>query len=198
MQTMKEKLIGRSNSLLWSIFILSMLAFIASKSSAQTPADKKLYRIWVKQTNSNVRIKGLLYDIKDSALLVTPKMSRESLAMGNFQSFEIKYDHINYVKLRKKGNPGKWFGLGFLAGFTTGVIRGFIAGDDPPCNQTYYYIGSYGIKSACNSRSGMDKAMSYGISYALLGGIVGSVIGAFKLKIPLMVVRIDLDWNLTG
>ena len=162
-----------------------MLTFMASTSKAQTPEEKKPYRIWVKQTNANARIKGLFYDLKDNAVLIAPKMSRESLAMGNFQSVEIKYDNINSIKLRKKGNPGKWFGLGFLAGFTTGIIQGFVEGDDPPCTQTYYYIGSYGFRSACNPRSGMDKAMTYGISYALLGGIVGSVIGSFKIKIPL-------------
>jgi hypothetical protein len=181
---MKEILTYNRYGSLMTLLILCMLAFGSPTSKAQSHDERKVYSIWLKQANSNARIKGLLYDVKDSAVLVAPRMSRQLLAEANFQNLEIEYDQIQTMKLRRKGNPGRWFGIGFVAGFAAGMIRGYIEGDDPPCTPASY-VGLFGFPSLCHQRTAMDKGLSYGVGYALLGGIIGPIIGSFKIKIPL-------------
>ena len=102
---------------------VSVFSILRSRYNDCTQCEQKTY--------SNEKIKGFLHDVTDNSLTIVPKMSRQALELGQYEGYSMQYDHIKVIKLRRKGNSGRCFGIGFLAGFTTGVIHGFIEGDAP-------------------------------------------------------------------
>ena len=91
-------------------------------------AKKKTYKAWVTLINQKDKVKGFLYAVNDSAIVVSS--SSELLADQYSASLNntIAVATIKKIRLRKKGNVGKGYIIGTSIGIVTGIL--LAAGED--------------------------------------------------------------------
>jgi hypothetical protein len=147
-------------------------------SQENTEKKGKIYKVWISLNEKSHELKGVLYETKDSAIMVSNSFQREDYAAGKFEVSKINYNDIDFVKIRAKNSVLNRALIGAVAGLAVGVLAGFIEGDDPP-------------------RSGLDmrpfsphmtaerKATAYGIAFAFCGAGIGVLVGQINLKIPI-------------
>lgn len=140
--------------------------------------------------NSGLITKGWLFQVNDSQLVVLhAKKSRlRKLTEANYNPYDhtsiMAVDQIKWLAVQRK-NPGLRGALfGFGLGVLSGVIMGYMEGDDP----IMQYNGSDifgGIAVALNNAFAMtagEKAVAYGSALGVLGGVMGGVIGTLAKK----------------
>ena len=128
-----------------------------------------MYKLWIK-SGSNYDITGILYQSKDSSILLANPATKKSLLSGNYYIKEIKYYDINMIQTRNINGIGNGALYGSLLGLLAGVIVGYSLGDDPQ-----------GIISF----SAGEKAIIGGIFGVLSGSIVGVAVGSARITIPI-------------
>ena len=91
-------------------------------------AKKKTYKAWVTLINQKDKVKGFLYAVNDSSIVVSS--SSELLADQYSASLNntIAVANIKKIRLRKKGNVGK----GYIIGTSIGIVAGILlaSGED--------------------------------------------------------------------
>jgi hypothetical protein len=85
-------------------------------------AKKKTYKAWVTLINQKDKVKGFLYAVNDSSIVVSS--SSELLADEYSASLNntIAVANIKKIRLRKKGNVGKGYIIGTSIGIVTGIL----------------------------------------------------------------------------
>jgi len=85
-------------------------------------SKKKTYKAWVTLINQKDKVKGFLYAVNDSAIVVSS--SSELLADEYSASLNntIAVANIKKIRLRKKGNVGK----GYIIGTSIGIVAGIL------------------------------------------------------------------------
>ena len=153
-------------------YVLFFLPFIFTGLQAQETTTKiKKYRTWVFTDGGTGKIKGTLYEIRDSSVVMSQTIVIHKEAERiQADSHIISYDHIDVIKVRRQGQVGRWAGFGSVMGLVVGGMAGFISGDDPP--------GLF-------SMTAEEKALGAGIPLAILGGITGAAFGSKRIKIPI-------------
>lgn len=152
------------------VLFLCVVAVISGVSRAQGPPDSPSInrarpiasRIWTIQGNG---VKGYLYDIRDSSLLLSwekhlPRFADTSLPR-EVRSFG--YRELKVVSMGRKGSVLRSVAWGFLIGPAGGVAAGFISGDDPR-----EYLIAF---------TAAEKAVGFGTIFGTLGAITGLIIG---------------------
>jgi hypothetical protein len=114
--------------------ILIYIPFLLT-AQEDTRQKSEIYRIWIIFFN-RPEIKGILYQVKDSSILVANTISEKDLLSGKYQAIEHNYNSLLNIKVRpfNKGTKGAIYGL--IGGLVTGVFLGIASGDDPP-NQIF-------------------------------------------------------------
>jgi hypothetical protein len=146
------------------ILISSAKAF-SQDSIALYRYKEVVFNTTIRHTTSKTHdvTKGTLVNITDSSLVLSPTAIPFLLLMPR-DTFSIPYSSITSVTLRKKGGAGRGALWGLLIGATSGIVTGFISGDDP--------------KGQIMSFSAGTKATAFGIIFGLLGTATGIVIGS--------------------
>lgn len=159
--------------------LLSLCALMSTTSFAQDVTQKKkikVYKTWISLNNSPHKIKGALYEIKDSSILVSNH--RNPYATSRFETVNFPVNNIETIKIRKKNNVGS----GVLAGAIGGlVVGGLIAGllndkDNPPC---------VGIGCDLASRLPASEGFTAVFLGVACGAGLGYALGSIKVKIPI-------------
>jgi hypothetical protein len=127
-------------------------------------AKKKTYKAWVTLINQNDKVKGYLYAVNDSSIVVSS--SSELLADEYSASLNntIAVANIKKIRLRKKGNVGKGYIIGTSIGIVTGIILGATASEG-------------------DGFSTLAAAGMMGIVGSVIGTGVGSISGAKRYNI---------------
>jgi len=147
--------------------------------SAQEKEQKiKIYKTWVSFNNVPFNVKGVLYEVKDSSILVSNSLLVREYTSGRFKSADLHINTIEKIRIRKKNKVGKAALIGGISGFVIGAIIGYAEGDDPPCSTGYWGGG-------CESYTAGQKALINGASFAIVGGGIGALVGLIKIKIPI-------------
>ena len=134
--------------------VLILILFICSnylkaQDSIQLPSCK--YQSWVSLINTDINIRGVLYEVRDTSVVMMHLFKNEDIGLRKLTISNINYNMINLVQTRKKQAP--------LAGALYGCLGGAIAG---------------GI---CGHSSDIFQGLAT-ITFGILGGILGSGIGA--------------------
>lgn len=146
------------------LMIITFLVFITSFQCANAQTNKgRTYKIWVELSQSNLKHKGQLIQVKDSSIVIRYWQEETTV--------EISVKEIHKLKFRKKGAIGMGAGIGAGAGILAGVIAGMASGDDPP-PETWFEFSS----------TAEEKATGGAITLGILGAATGSVIGSIKKK----------------
>ena len=90
---------------------------------------KKTYRAWVTLLNQNDKVKGYLYAVNDSSLVVSSSSELLTDEFSTSLNNTIAIKNIKKIRLRKKGNVGKGYIIGTSIGIATGVLLGVSAAD---------------------------------------------------------------------
>jgi hypothetical protein len=148
---------------------------LLSLSQEDTLQKNRIYRTWISlQNNPDSIVRGALYEIRDTSVILSNSLIRKNLNAGRFDKTIVNFRDIDIIKTRNKNSILNGTIIGVLAGFVAGGIWGLIEGDDPPCD----YICIFQFTAA-------EKALMYGSSLALVGGNIGFFGSLVKIQIPI-------------
>ena len=161
-----------------SVLTQSSKTFIQEiiKSDSLFALEKAKYQTWISIYSSAYDMKGTLYEIKDSSILI----AGYSLAYPSRDISEMINLHINdieTIKVRRSGKIGLGCLIGAAIGLATGVTIGLIEGDDPTVDISGFVVGGF--------MTAGKKALMYGIPLGVGGAGIGAAIGSLKIKIPI-------------
>jgi len=180
MNTIANQQNNRFRILVFNMLLIFILGIAGTVYAQKTSPKNRLYKTWIKKTNSKTRLVGVLYQVEDGKLQISE---------NNFDHQVIYAHEIDKIKLRRQGSIGRGVMIGILSGFATGVLIGLMSGNDPPCARPPRNSGFGGALgyAVCSSfrMSAAEKALGAGVSLGLVGGIVGAVVGSLQIKIPI-------------
>lgn len=128
----------------------------------------KIYRTWVYPVYKGAPLKGALYKVNDSSILISNSLSKMDLIYGSFEIIGESPENIRKIALRKKGKNGR----GILIGSTAGLAMGITLGT---------------INSSGHSDDIQDVASFFiGFVCTGLGILAGTLAGSDKKYIPVM------------
>ena len=131
---------------------------------------KMIYKTWISFNNGQNTKKGVLFEVNDSAVLVSNSLLKKDYSLGKYNITKFSFNNIDHIKIRMKNSVRRGSLIGFVTGFVVGGLTGLISGDDP---------------SGFLSFSAKEKALLYGFSMAVGGTGLGELIGSIKIKIPI-------------
>jgi len=149
-------------------FYFTICLFLPCLLAAQPRGNVENYCCEVVQI-SGPKITGVIYETGDSDLTLHGDKAHQS-----FGSAHISVYNIEVIKIRKKGNTGKGWFYGGLAG---GVI-GTIIGLGVPLKKTNSF-GPYRVLEQTG-----NVLVGFGMG-AVSGGLLGVLIGSASIKIPI-------------
>ena len=159
-----------------NVIALIVLCCLNSLNAQDTIQKIKIYRTWVSLNSEPFKIKGVLYEIKDSSILVSSSVVIQDYSTDKFEIVKLHINNIETIKTRRNNNIGRGVLIGAITGFAVGSLIGLISGDDPPCPS-----GSW----ICFRYSAGEKALMAGVPLAVGGAGIGALIGSIKVKIPI-------------
>lgn len=148
------------------ILLTLMTSFLCINIHAQENSKKniKIYESFVYSDNKPNILKGVLYEIKDSSIIVSNSKLKKDYSTGNFKLAEISFNNINLVKTRRINNAKRGVWIGAVTGF--GVA-----------------IGMAGV-AAPGSTFG-EAAGFLSIPITAIGAGIGALAGSHLNKIPI-------------
>lgn len=158
---------GMLKRLLICFFILFSCLDLLPQEGPQH--NRKIYDTWISLRNEPGRTRGVLYEVRDSSVILSDSRFRYDYLAGNFNLREINYLDINRLQLRRKNSQVS----GALIGSAiAGVIAVKIIND----NFKYPNI----------SREEMSAYyLFFGAPITLVGLGVGTAIGLIPIRIPI-------------
>lgn len=147
-------------TLMITIFVL-MIAGMPATAQKDTLQKKKIYKAWISVSGEKGKKKGILYQVKDSSLLLSNSKHIKDYYTGNFKTTPFDANSIDKIKIRRMRNVNRGAFIGMAVGFAAGMITGAVLGHNAP---SALWVGSWGIAA---------------------GAIVGASIGSIKISIPI-------------
>jgi hypothetical protein len=146
--------------------------------TAQQDTAYRMFKTRIILNYPQAKDNGILYAVKDSAVVLAGYASRIDLLAGNIYTKTIDYKNIAVIKTRNKNSVLYRTLAGLAIGTAVGALIGYSQGDDPQCE--YFCLFQMTAR---------DKA---GIG-AVLGGVTGASIGALC---GLITINIPINGNL--
>lgn len=91
--------------------------------SPNNPEKLKIYRVRIKFIDESKPLTGVLYQIKDSSIIVSTSLQKEDYITNNFKKSEILIKDIKIIRARRKN----YFIRSTIKGFAGGVIVTLVA-----------------------------------------------------------------------
>jgi hypothetical protein len=156
------------------VIVILFLLCIPISLSAQKDVIKKyrIYRTWIALYDNPHKVKGVLYEIKDSSIVISNSLNKEDNFTDKFSLTELNIRNIDEVETRREGGILRNALIGIAGGFTIGGIIGFASGDDDPDKKKIPFTAK-------------EKALIFGIDFAFIGGISAGLVGSARIEIPI-------------
>jgi hypothetical protein len=150
------------------IAIHAFCIFLAVPAQESAKHKIKSYDTWVTFKNDPKVLRGVLYEIKDSSVLIVNPLFMYDSLRGNLNSdiASIQYNDIDLIKTRKLRSIKKGALIGSVTGFGFGVTYVSIA------------VKGMGILTA-------TAALIGGITFAAYGTGLGALAGMARDRIPI-------------
>jgi len=161
------------------ILLGSVIPGVAFAQSITFNKKIKFYQTWIYQHKDTLLMKGFLYELKDSSIVVLNKFieSNHEIKLDNLTEIPIK--KIELIKTRNK----KGISTGTVAGIFCGLGLGLIAG-------ALIYEPANSDSEPLDRLDKGAKVVVTGIASALVGGVIGAVLGSSKYR-----YEINKNWN---
>lgn len=160
-----------------TFYFFSLLAFFSFNPlvAQKQGGNITLSRTWVSILGEPFKFEGVLYEVKDSAILVSNSLRVSDYSANKFDVTSLQIHNIQEIQIRRNNRMKNGMWIGAIAGFAVGGIWGLLLGDDPPCYKSWL----------CFRITAGQKALLLGIPLAFLGGSIGRKIGSVKITIPI-------------
>ena len=160
--------------------LIYLCAYIATYSQPKASSRKiKYYHAWIYQGKEDPAIKGFLYELKDSSVVILISIQSSINKFDTSFLIEFPVNKIDRIKTRKKGSLGTGILAGGLSGFALGGLIGLLLNEKPENDYKPKDNLEYG-----NSAFGM------GLFIGLLGAGIGTIAGIVKMN-----YEINYNWN---
>jgi hypothetical protein len=151
---------------------LSFLSFAQEYFSAQENKSfqsvgvpsSRIYKTRISLNNYRGQLKGVLFEIKDSSVLISNSLVKADYSSGNFKVTYIHFSDIDHLSIRKKNRVLNSTLLGSVAGFTTAYIAANSVTKNKDESAFFMFI--------------------YGVPSVALGACFGALIGSFRINFP--------------
>ncbi|MFD2998754.1 hypothetical protein ACFS7Z_00135 [Pontibacter toksunensis] len=160
----------------FSIIAMIVLYFLNSVNAQDNIQKNKIYRTWITFNNKPLQTEGVLYEIKDSSILVSSSVAIKDYSTDRVETLKFNINEIETIKIRRKNSVGRGILTGAITGFAVGGLIGLISGDDPPCPQGTWF---------CFRLTAGEKALITGIPFSIGGAGIGALVGSVKVNIPI-------------
>jgi len=156
--------------LLISVILLNNTFF--SSAQQDNVLRSRIFKTWISLNNQiwssfdkkESQITGVLYEIKDSSILISNSLKRQDYLKGNFKVSHIDFRSIDDVRLRGKNN----LAIGTFVGTVLGVV------------------GAVGIAQSISREDEFAGAMVlFGTPVIAVGAGIGALIGTIRIQIPI-------------
>lgn len=137
--------------------LLSALIVFGAFTSNSYAKEKKHGAELVIQKKDGQSVRGELLTVKDNSLLV--------MESGSLSGISVDISDVHKIKILKKSRLLKGLGFGLLIGGGSGVLLGFLSGDDSP--------GWFSMTAG-------EKALLGGLAFGILGAPIGGIWGVVK------------------
>jgi hypothetical protein len=106
------------------LLLTGIVLFSSGLLQAQEGSNKrnKIYETWVKLNDLNPPLYGILYEVRDSSIILSTSNYKYNLATGKFLSPPIHFSEINYVKARRQNSVAIGAIIGGAFGFITPLL----------------------------------------------------------------------------
>jgi hypothetical protein len=161
---------------------LMLCCIYYSVAQQDTIKRRKIYETWIYPADGSYPLKGVLYEIKDSLVLISNSKLRKDYSTGNFQVSQFYYNNIDFLKVRKVNRIkrgaliGSALGLACLIPIATEIAKG--ARDEPGKS---IYVGFF--------------TTIIGVPLISFGAGTGALIGSVKIRIPINGQKENFDLN---
>jgi hypothetical protein len=105
-----------------ALVIPAVCLFCCISAQENAKPKIKLYKTWVTLNKKESQLRGVLYEIKDSSILISNSFSRRDYLTGNFKLTSVSYNNIDIIKTRRIRNINKGLLIGSATGFSFGLI----------------------------------------------------------------------------
>jgi Fibrobacter succinogenes major domain (Fib_succ_major) len=152
------------------IMIFILCIFQMSQAQNDSAITNKLYRAWLIPTHRGEGVEGVLYQVKDSSVVISNSLLRGDYLRGNYDVSEVNANKIKSIHIRRVGAQG----VGVLAGGLTGAVIGIIVG----------------LLQHTNHGTDADLHMQhvgmvvFPLLFTGMGVGIGAAAGGTKIKIP--------------
>ena len=147
------------------LFCIPFLSF-AQEGSLQV---SKNYKSWVTMFGGNV-IKGTLYQVNDSSVLIANSVLKTDLFSGKYQITKLNYNEIITIDTRAVNHVGRGALLGAFGGLLSGALIGILAGNGHNDGGHFYTL---------------ERAELGGFLGILPGTLIGTISGLSPITIPI-------------
>jgi hypothetical protein len=125
----------------WIAIILISYA-LNSFAQQQTTLNRKLHEARVSMSTEPGRLEGILYEIKDSSILISDARTRNQYLSGNFNVTEIDFRNLDFLHVRGQNSKkkGAWIGGGITAVLSIAAIQSIFK-DVPEVRNIFLLVG---------------------------------------------------------
>ena len=153
---------------LFVIVVIVLGCFQLSFTQENSETRTKGYRTWVFLNSEPFKMKGFLYEVNDSSIVLSDFSAKQYDSFTNTGVSSIHYSTIDLIKTRRQSNPVTGAIIGLLTGFTAGLIIGMI----PEDNQS-------GVERMTEEERSLTAGLAIG------GASIGALFGLIKVRIPI-------------
>jgi hypothetical protein len=147
------------------LVMLVVLSFLSATAQDNISHKFKIYETWINLRNQPMGARGVLYEVKDSSVLISSSIFKTDYQSGRFKVSEINYADIDHVSVRRKNS--------ILTGTLIGTAIG-LAGAIGIAN---------GISRDKNEFAGV--MVIFGTPIIAAGAGIGALAGTLKIRIPI-------------
>jgi hypothetical protein len=140
--------------------------------------NKKLYETRVSMSIEPGRLNGILFEVKDSSILISDARIRNQYLSGNFNVTEIDFRNLEYLYIRNQNSRknGAWIGGGITAAFSILSIH-YTFRDVPEVRNIFFLVGVP--------------------TMAIAGAGIGYLVGLIPARFPIQGSFENFDWHRT-
>ncbi len=166
-----------------TILILLLIPSFLLQLPAQTDSVVlKPYRVWVIPMKHARNIEGILYETRDSSVVVSNTSLKNIYNSGSINATEVWSKHIRQIDLKRKGAEGTAVLIGCSAGAVIGLLVGLL-------------VASPGSNKNLNEDFQTGKMIVFPLLCAGVGAGIGGMVGGAKIKIRINGNQAELERN---
>ena len=152
--------------------IVALLLQTTTLVAQPGPGTLKPYRAWVTAIQRHQSVNGILYEVRDSSIVITQSTDIRDYLNRTFDSEEIPVKMIRAIDVRKKGAQG----TGILVGGLTGLVFGLVIG---------LVTEAPGDVNELDQKFNVGKMIFIPLLGAGVGVGIGSAIGGTKMRLKI-------------